>query len=252
MNSVKLAMLTVAAAAWPHVSDAAPPVGWRLPESRDSYLMEDDLVYARFVALARDGTYRQINRDARGSIEVDRGRWAQDAAGELRLRSSCHALRPRTLRSGPLSVTITSPEQIDALPRLVASVRYLLAEYADNVFDVGTLTEINIAGVPSVQMDGGSVTFDRADADRLATRASEALESERSGEYRLVPVRNSPSPLFTLPDNAFQEADLADVRRLYKAGSRTAPPFYFARIDARKYVAEVGRLQPLHLPGTLE
>ncbi len=208
----RMILSLVVAAAWPQVSSANPREGWRLPKNRDSYLMEDDLVYARFLALARDGTYRQINRDARGSVEVDRGQWAQDASGVLRLHSSCHALRPRALRSGSLSVTVTDPEQLNALPRLVASVRRLLAEYTDGVFDAGTLAEVNVPGAPTVRMDGGNATFDRADAVTLAVRASETWENERTDAYYLVPVKSSDA-LFALPTSVFQAADLPQVRR---------------------------------------
>ena len=238
---MRTVLLLLLAAAWPGIAHPAPP------RDRGFYLMEDDLVYARFLALARDGTYRQITRDARGSFEVDRGQWTPDAAGGWRLHSSCGALRPRALRSGPLSVVITGPDLADALPRLVAAVRRLLAAYADAVFDAATLAE-----VPTVEIDAGGATFDRADLAALAARASETLASERTGDYRLVPVPRSVPPLFTLPGNVFQAEDLAEVRRVHRVRPTARPPFYFARINARKFAAEVGRTQPLHLPGEVE
>ena len=228
---------------------ASPPDRWRLPADRDSYLMEDDLVYARFLLLARGGGYRQINRDERRSAEVDRGRWAQDADGVLRLRSTCRALRPRALRGGPLWIVAAAQEQIDALPPLLAALRRFLGTYPDRVFTAGSLAEINVAGAATVRADGGSATFDRADVTALAARIVEVLECERSGTYLLEPVKSASQPLWALDGSAFGEADLPFVRRAYRVADAAPPPFYFTRIDAATYAHAVGRWQPLHLPG---
>lgn len=253
MKPILLTLLPLAGALLlPLVGDAAPPVRWRLPKNSDIYLVEDDLVYARFLALAREGTYSQINRDEHGSTEVDRGRWEQDAAGTIRLHSTCRALRPRSLRGGPLYVVIAGQEQIEALPRLLVSMRRFLGEYADAVFDAASASEMDAPGAPGILVEHGTTTFDRADADALAARIVEVLECERSCIYGLEPMKSADTALYILPGNAFRETDLPTVRRDYRVGAPAAPPFYFARIDVKTYVREVGRWQPLHLPGNLE
>ena len=202
--------------------------------------MEDDLVYARFLALARGGTYRQINRDTRGSLEVDRGCWEQDVSGALRLRSSCRALRARALFCGALSVATASQDQLDGLPPLLASLRGLLGEYTDSVFDAATVAEINVSAAAPIFVAQGAATFDRADADGLARQIGELLVRERTGIERLDAVGTGPVPLFVLPGSVFREWDPVAVRRIYRVDARTPPPFYFARIDAGSYARQVG------------
>ena len=228
---------------------AGPSTPWRLPRDREVYLMEDDLVYARFLRLARGGAYSQINRDEHGSTEGDRGRWDQDKTGTLRLHSTCRALRPRALSSAGLSVALTDAGAFDGLPRLLASMQHFLAVYPDTVFDAATMAEINQPGAPTVHASRDAATFDRRDAAALVARIEAALAGERGATYLLEPVENVSTALFALQGSVFGAADLAGVRRAYRVADRTIPPFYFAWIDAKTYAAEVGRWQPLRLPG---
>ena len=228
---------------------AGPSAPWTLPRDREVYLMEDDLVYVRFLMLARDGTYSQINRDEHGSTEVDRGNWRQDAAGGVRLRSSCRALRPRAVFGGPLSVTLADERAFEGLPALLASVQRFLADNRDAVFGAETLPEVNAAGAPVVHIDRAAASFERRDVVVLSFRLEAALAGERDAAYLLEPVKTSPTAAFALQGSVFGPADLAGVRRNDQVAARAVPPFYFVRVEAKTYAREVGRWQPLHLPG---
>ena len=101
---------------------AAAPTTPRLTKKQDVFFIENDFVYRRFLQLARDGTYRQINRD-RAAVEVDRGTWEQTADGTVLLHFTRGGLRFHALSSGPLSITLDDPQKLAALPVAAGAIR---------------------------------------------------------------------------------------------------------------------------------
>ena len=84
-----------------HAQAADPTL--KLSKKQDTFFIEDDFVYRRFLQLARDGTYCQINRERTTGAEVDRGTWEQSADGTLFLHFTRGGLRFHALLSGPLA-----------------------------------------------------------------------------------------------------------------------------------------------------
>ncbi len=250
MRRSLLAFVCLAAMLVPRSNAAVDrPSPWTFPRGRDVYLMENDLVYARFLLLSRDGTYQQINRDEHGGKEVDRGSWEQEPAGTVRLHSTCRALRPRALSAGGLSMALTGDGAFQGLPLLLVSMRRFLAGNGDAVFAAVRVVELNTDGAPTVHVEGGAITFDRRDVLMLAARIEAALDGERTASYLLLPVTNAVRAIFVLREGVFGAADLAGVRRTYGVADGATPPFYFGRVEAKIFAAAVGRWEPLRLPG---
>ena len=218
--------------------------GFRLPAHHDAFFVEDDLVYRRFLALMHDGAYRLIHQDRTACTEVDQGTWDQTSDGAVRLHSARHALRFRALLAGPLSVVLDSQEKIDALPRMAVAIRKFLDETRDQVFAAGNVRDLGAVVSP------GAETFSREEAQSLLRQVEDTSESERTGVYTLAAVETPGGPtLLILRDAVFQAGDLARVRHDYPAKGNAAPPFYFARVDARTFAREAGTWQAFHFLG---
>jgi hypothetical protein len=62
-------------------------------------------------------------------------------------------------------------------------------------------------------------------------------------------VPNTSPQLLVLEDATFQAQDLPRVRQEFRVQPGAAPPFYFARVDARAFARRAGRWKVLELPG---
>ena len=226
-----------------------------LPSAKhEAFLVEDDLAYARCLDLMRDGTYRQINRDGHGSEEVDRGTWDQAAGGVLRLHARRHALRFHALVAGPLSVTLDSQAQRDALPALYHDIAGFLAASEDTVFsarDVAELVRHRNEEACRLDIARDAETCGRAELVALTRQIANFIHTEASGVYVLTLARTAAGqPVFALADDPFQAADLPRVMREYRVSPAARPPFYFVPVEGRVFAAEVGAWRVPRLPGS--
>ena len=227
---------------------ALPP---RLPKNRDLFFVENDLAYSRYLRLSRDGSFQQIDQDAAGSAEVDRGTWEQDADDTVLLHSERRGLRFHALRSGPLTVVLATPGAVAALPEVAGSVRRLLAGSQDVVFGAEAASELS-APPAVVAVDRQAETFGRNDLTALAAQCDEVYQSEQSHTYRLTPMRPTGGPLLIVLQGAtFPPGQVEAVQRDYHVPRGEAPPFYFAQTDARTFANRVGRYEAVEVSGGL-
>lgn len=228
---------------------AAPDPGLRLPKNRDCFFAEDDLVYSRYLSLARDGTYRQINQDRDATVEADRGTWEQDAQATLSLHSTLRGLRFRALLSGPLTVVLDEADKLDALPALAAAIRRQLDAVPASVFDASDAGEL-AAPPAAVAVDRRADSFSRPDLSNLLAQIECTIRTERTRTYRLAPLRLPGRPLLLVLQGAvFGPGRAARTCREYRLPRHAAPPFYFARVDAPEFARRVGVWRKLELPG---
>ena len=227
---------------------ALPP---RLPKNRDLFFVENDLAYSRCLRLSRDGSFQQIDQDAAGSTEVDRGTWEQGADDAVLLHSERRGLRFHALRSGPLTVVLATPEAVAALPEIAGAIRRLLAVSQDDVFAAETASELSTPpGAVSVERQAES--FGRNDLTALAAQCDEVYRAEQSHTYRLMLIRPVGGPLLIVLQGAtFAPGQVEAVRRDYHVPRGEAPPFYFAQTDARTFANRVGRYEAAEIPGGL-
>lgn len=245
-----LAVLLPVAAAFPWLATVQAEV--RLPKDRDLYFIEDNLVYRRCLELMHDGDYRQIDKDRTSCREVDGGKWEQGRDGAVKLHSIHHALRFRALLAGPLSVVLDSQTKLDALPVLAASIRKFLASTQDTVFAPRTVEEY--AGLPAVvAVDPRAETYRRDDLTALLRQIDDVTLAERDGTYTFTALKTPGTPLLLILQDAVFPADrLARVQREYRVKRGAAPPFYFAQVDARTFVRDVGAWTVFRFPGGTE
>lgn len=222
---------------------------FRLPKNRDLYFIEDNLVYRRCLELMRDGAYRQIDKDRTSCREVDEGRWEQLPDGTVRLHALHHALRFRALLAGPLTVVLDSQAKLDALPALAAAARRFLTPTQDTIFAARTVEEY--AGPPlTVAIDPHAETYRRDELFALLRQIDDAVSAERGGFYTFTPFKTPGAPLLLiLQDAVFQADQLAKVRQECFVKPGAAPPFYFAQVDARTFVRDVGAWTVFRFPG---
>ncbi len=222
----------------------AEPANPRLSKKQDAFFIENDFVYRRFLLLARDGSYRQINRE-RSAAEVDRGTWTQDADGAVLLHFTRGGLRFHALLSGPLSVLLDDPPSANSLSAVADAIRAWLARSSNAVFAAASVTEIAVP--PGVlHLDPGAESVSRADFESLARQIDDFAWSEQQQTYRLTFLKPANSPALLIPRGAvFQAEDLPRVQREYRIGRRQPPPFYFAQVDAATFAREAANWQPL-------
>jgi hypothetical protein len=227
----------------------------RLARHEGSFLVQDNLVNSRLLDLEPGGAYRQIDVDHASAAETDRGTWEQDAKGAILLHPTRDALRFRALTSGPLGIVLDRPGVLAALPELTQAIRSFLTQSEDDVFATADLAQIQTAaasaGVPALALsiDPKVETFSRPDLISLTRQIDDLRWSERTNTYILSPVPATSPPLLVLQDARFQAQDLPAVRRAYHVARGQAPPFYFARVDARTFARRAGRWKALAWPG---
>ncbi len=221
-----------------------------LPRNQDAFFAEDNLVYSRYLSLARDGTYRQINQDRQTTVEADQGTWEQDPAGTaVSLHSTLRGLRFRALLSGPLSVVPDEVAKLDALPALAAVVRRALAASEAEVFAASHVTDLCVPPA-AVAVDPRAETFSRVDLTGLLAQLDQAIRTEAMRTYRFLPVRLPGRPLLLVLQGAtFGPERAAQTCREYGVGRGGAPPFYFAQVGAREFARRVGVWRELRFPG---
>ena len=234
---------------WTVLSVQGKPPQRRLPKDRDSFFVENNLVYSRYLSLSHDGTYRQINQDRTGTAEVDRGRWEQGGDAVVLLHSEQRGLRFRAVRSGPLTVVLDSAGKIEALPQVAAAIRRLLETSQDDIFEADTAHDLSVAPA-EVFVDRQAETFGRSDLVSLAAQSDDVYRTEQTRTYRLTPIHTDGGPpLLVLQWATFGPEQVEPVGREYHVASGEAPPFYFAQTDARTFANRVGHYQILQLPG---
>ena len=223
---------------------AAVPETPRLAKNQDIFFIENDFVYHRFLHLARDGTYRQINRE-RAAAEVDRGTWEQSADGTVLLHFTRGGLRFHALFSGPLSITLDDPQKLAALPTAADAIRRWLAQGNDAVFAPGSASEIALAPLV-LAVDPTVESFRRDDLEALARQVDDAIWTEQHQTFRLVPFRSASGALLLVQRGAvFQAGDLPHVLAEYPTVRGQPPPFYFAQVNAGTFAREAGNWQEL-------
>lgn len=227
---------------------AAAPDPLRLPPGHDLFFVEDNLAYSRYLSLARDGTYRQIDQSRAGAVEVDRGSWEQAPDHTVALHSTYRALRFRALRSGPLTLLLDEVGKVDALPQVAASIQSLLAREQAAVFAASDAGKLD-APPATVHLDKGVESFRREELLVLAAQITQTLQTEAPRRYAFAPVRAPGGPLLLVLSGAtFGPGQVAKTCRDYRVPRGSPPPFYFARTDAGTFARRVGRwreLQPV-------
>ncbi len=239
-------------------SAAMAPV--RLSRTADTYFMEDDQVYARFLWFRADGSYRQINRDRASSEEVDRGTWAQAASGEVSLQPTNGMLAYRALSAGPLLITLTTQRQIDGLGALRQRMAVFLEANQDVIFAGTALTDLDgssDAGVKSdsddkahIMIPGHTDTFNRNDLEDLLRQVDVWVLSKRTKRvlFDLVAPVGWP-PLLLQRGAVFSGTRLPEASA--EAAHSKGPPFYFAQVSRRFFVREAGTWKPFENLGGL-
>lgn len=224
---------------------AVPTAGLRLPEHQDLFFVENNLVYSRCLNLARDGTYRQINRDRTGAAEVDLGTWEQADDGTVALHSTYRGLRFRALRSGPLTVPLDSAAKVDALPQVGVAIQRLLNQARSDVFSTADVAGLNVPPL-EITVDRGVESFLRQDLSRLAGQIAQAVQAERRRTYLLTPVLAPGGPvLLVLAGATYRPEQVPEVCRAYRVPRGSPPPFYFAQVAAATFARRVGRWREL-------
>ena len=200
---MKRALLLVAAGCLlaGHDTSGGTPGPATLPRGIDVYFIENDLVYARFLTLRRDGTFQQINKDPTACAEVDGGTWEQ-ANGIVRLHSVHHAMRPRALLAGPLCVVLDSPEKVAALSALATAAARFAESTEDRVFAASDVGEFSAPPLV-VTLPTGAETFTRADLVSLVAQTANAGTAEQTGVYPLSILKTSGPTLLVPPDAVF-------------------------------------------------
>ena len=230
---------------WPVLTaiSAGTPAVPRLPKKQDLFFIENDFAYQRFLLLARDGTYRQINRERTVAAEVDRGTWEQDATGTVLLHFTHGGLRFHTLLSGPLAITLDNPQNFAALPTAANAIRRWLALSSNTVFAADNAPELGIAPF-FLTVDPKAESFRRADLESLARQMDDFVWSEQHRTFRLTPFKTPDGPvLLVQPGAVFQPADLERVQGEYKVAHGQPPPFYFAQVSPGTFAHEAGSWQ---------
>ena len=219
---------------------AAVQANLRLAKKQDAFFIENDFVYRRFLQLAHDGSYRQIDREHTAAAEVDRGTWTQDTDGTVLLHFTRGGLRWHALLSGPLSITLDDPQKYDALPAAAAAIRRWLARSGDDVFTPDDLHELPISPLV-IAVDPKAESFRRAELETLVRQIDDFAWSEQHQTFRLEIVRGPGLPILLSQHGAvFGQDDLARTRAGYRVPRGQAPPFYFAQVSAETFAREVG------------
>ena len=242
--------LVALALLWPiDNSLVAAPDRLRLSKGRDSFFVENNLVYSRCLVLLHDGTYRQIDQDHTNSEEVDRGTWEQADDDTVLLHSTLRGLRFRALLVGPLTVVLDSPGKISALPEISAAILRLLATSEDAVFAASTAAELN-SPPATMSVDRQVETFRREDLLALVAQIDDTVRTEQTRTYTLKPVAIANRPLLLVLRGAvFGPEQIAAVCRDYQVPRGEAPPFYFAQTDERTFANRVGHYRECQFPG---
>ncbi len=245
MKRLPLVLICLLSVEFFSVARSAAPAVPRLARNRDSFFVEDDLVYRRFLWLARDGSYQQINRDGSAAAEVDRGTWEQDPAGTVLLHFTRNGLRFRALLSGPLSIMLGSTQKPADLAAAADVIRRWLGQTSDAVFAAASVGELALAPVV-LTIDPQAESFRRAALESIVRQIDDFVESELQQTYRLSPHRPGGALLLLIQQGAvFQAADLPRVQAEYQVPSGRKPPFYFAQVNAETFAREAGSWQNL-------
>ena len=215
----------------------------RLSKSTTRFSSRTTSFTAGFLQLARDGTYRQINRERTTGAEVDRGTWEQSAEGTLLLHLYPGRIALPRPAERPACHHGRRPSKIDAMLASANAIRRWLAPSGDVVFAAENVDKIAVFPLCSRLLRKPS-PFAAATSKAWRGRSTIFVRTEQTHTFRLTPVDAGGRRLLVQEDAVFQAADLPRVLTEYPV--RTGrPPFYFAQVDAGTFAREAGSWQEL-------
>lgn len=227
----------------------------RLSRKSDSYFMEDDQAYSRFLWFQANGSYRQINRNSTAAEEVDRGTWEQAASGEVALHPTDGMLTFRALSSGSLLVVLATQAQMDTLAALQTRITAFLTENQDTVFarsalhdlveDVNASGETDPASGARVELAEHAYTFDRNELEDLLRQVNDWLRSKKTGSITFDLASIPGRPLLLIQKGAvYSRSSLTNLPASTRTGSNDAPHFYFAQVSRGVFLKSAGEWKP--------
>jgi hypothetical protein len=155
----------------------------RVSRDRPVYLKHDGGTFLHYLELRPDGSYRRVARGHLYVEERDHGKWKQNDARKLLLRSN---LRFRNINSGDLLIPMWHRDRLKTLPDLRQRIHMFLKANRAKEFPAELVERIRETGVSTdSETNGGGILVlgakrvHRSDLEKLAS-AIDTLEYNAS------------------------------------------------------------------------
>ena len=216
----------------------------RVSRDRPVYLKHDGGTFLHYLELRPDGSYRRVARGHLYVEERDRGKWKQNDARKLLLRSD---LRFRNINSGDLLIPMWHRDRLKTLPELRQRIHMFLKKNRAKEFPAELVERIRETGVSTdSEMNGGGImvlgakSVHRSDLDKLASAIDTFLSSSEKNLFTLVPLEYNASTVFVDDDRAqLTKGIISDELGGSSHTQEAADKHGYFEIDAAQFNKEV-------------
>ncbi len=218
--------------------------------SRDHpvYLKHDGGTFSHYLELRADGSYRRVVQGHQYAEERDRGKWKQNDARKLLLRSDLHF---RNINSGDLMIPMWHRDRLKTLPELRQRVHIFLKANRAQEFPAEVVERIRETGVGSdSDTDGGGIMVlgakrvHRSDVEKLVRAIDTFLSSGEKNLFTFVPVEYKSSTIFVDNDRAqLTKSIIADDLAGSSDPAQAADKLGYHKIDVDQFQKETMKTQ---------
>lgn len=221
----------------------------RVSRDRNVYLKHDGGTFSHYLELRADGSYRRVVQGHQYVEERDRGKWKQNDARKLLLRSDLHF---RNINSGDLMIPMWHRDRLKTLPELRQRVRIFLKANRAKEFPAEAVERIRETGVGSdSDMKGGGIMVlgakrvHRSDVEKLVSEIDAFLSSGEKNLFTFVPVEYKTSTIFVDHDRAqLTKSIIADELAGSSDPAQAADKLGYHKIDADQFQKETMETLP--------
>ena len=225
-------------------SVAGVEAGSRVSRDNNNYFKYDGGTFTHYLELRPDGSYRRVVRGQSYVEERDRGKWQQNQAGKLLLRSGQHF---QNISSGALLVSMWHRDRVEALPDLRQKIQVFLKAHRAQEFpveDVEGIKGIGMGGGLNVEVGDitvlGAKRVGRSDLEKLSSAIDTFLSSGEKNLFTLVPVEYKTGTIYVEDDRArLAKSIIAGESAGPSDSIQAADKYGYRKIDAAQFNQEI-------------
>lgn len=220
----------------------------RLSRDGNTYFKHDGGKFSHYLELRPDGSYRRV---ARGHLYVedrDHGKWRQNDARKLLLRSDQHF---HNISSGDLLISMWHRDRVKTLPDLRQRIQVFLKANRAQEFpaeDVERIRETGVSSDPDTNGGGimvlGAKRVHRSDVEKLLGAIDTFLSNGEKNLFTLVPLEYKTSVIFVDDDRAqLAKSIITDELAGPPDPAHAADKHGYHKIDAAQFQKETKETQ---------
>lgn len=220
-----------------------------LSSTRNSYFKHDGLTFSEYLHLRPDGTYRQITREHLYVEERDHGRWEQNRAGDLLLKSELHY---HEIIYGKLWISLWHRERYETLPDLKQRIQQFILDNRSAEFPAKAIEAIReslIPGQDKIKLGDiavfGSQSVNRKDLEGLLAAIDHFVGSDDKNVFSFKPLKYKSAVIFVEESRVpLTQKIIADELVRPRHHSHRADRHGYEEVNIVRFTEEIKEMQP--------